>query len=54
MSEPYVVLPAGIDLYYLDTDIIVSDEKQASGKLVYRYQGQEVGSAEVVLTSEYI
>ena len=54
MSEPYVVLPAGIELDDLDTEIIVSDEKQAAGKLVYRYQGQEVGSAEVVLTSEYI
>lgn len=53
-SEPYVVLPAGIEFDDLDKEIIIRDEKQAAGRLVYRYQGQEVGSAEVILTPEYI
>ena len=32
----------------------ITDEKEAAGKVTYFYQGQNVGSTDVVLTAEYI
>lgn len=50
----YVVLPAGIDLSSLDSEITITDKKEGTGKVTYFYEGQNVGSADVVLTSEYV
>lgn len=53
-QDPYVVLPAGIDLSVLDHKIDITDKRSASGKLTYLYKGQNVGSVEVKLTADYI
>ena len=49
----YVVLPAGIDFSSLDSEITITDKKEGTGKVTYFYEGQDVGSADVVLTPEY-
>lgn len=53
-ETPYVLLPAGIEFSSLDSEITIEDEKEASGKITYYYQGQNVGSADVVLTADYV
>ena len=50
----YVVLPAGIDFSSLDSEITITDKKEGTGKITYFYEGQDVGSADVVLTPEYV
>lgn len=50
----YVVLPAGIDFSSLDREITITDKKEGTGKVTYFYEGQDVGSADVVLTPEYV
>ena len=50
----YVVLPAGIDFSSLDSEITITDKKEGTGKVTYFYEGQDVGSADVVLTPEYV
>ena len=50
----YVVLPAGIDFSSLDSGITITDKKEGTGKVTYFYEGQDVGSADVVLTPEYV
>ena len=53
-SEPYVLLPDGITPDELDYEITVQDEKKAAGRVTFLYKGQNVGTAEVTLTPEYI
>ena len=50
----YVVMPAGIDFSSLDSEITITDKKEGTGKVTYFYEGQDVGSADVVLTPEYV
>lgn len=49
-----VVLPAGIDFSSLDSEITITDKTEGRGKVTYFYEGQNVGSAEVILTPEYV
>lgn len=53
-ENAYVVLPAGIDFSSLESEVAVTDEEEAVGKVTYYYQGQNVGSADVALTAEYV
>ncbi len=53
-EDAYVVLPAGIDFSLLESEITVTDKKEAAGKITYFYEGQNVGSADVTLTTEYV
>lgn len=50
----YVVLPAGIDFSSLESEITITDKMEGTGKVTYFYEGQNVGSAEVTLTPEYV
>ena len=50
----YVVLPAGIDFSSLESEITITDKMEGTGKVTYFYEGQNVGSAEVSLTPEYV
>lgn len=52
--DSYIVLPEGVDFADLDREIEVTDEQNRTGTVTYTYQGQNVGSADVVLTSEYV
>lgn len=53
-ENAYVVLPSGIDFSALENEITITDEKDAAGKVTYYYKGQNVGSADVTLTAEYV
>ena len=53
-ANAYVVLPSGIDFSALENEITITDEKDAAGKVTYYYKGQNVGSADVTLTAEYV
>ena len=53
-SDSYVLLPDGVTFDSLDHEITVEDEKEASGRITFFYKGQNVGSADVVLTPEYV
>ena len=53
-SDSYVLLPDGVTFDSLDHEITVQDEKNASGRVTFFYKGQNVGSADVVLTPEYV
>ena len=53
-DAPYVVLPTGIDFSSLESEITITDKREAEGKVTYFYKGQDVGSADVTLTSEYV
>ena len=53
-SDPYVLLPEGVTFDSLDHEITVEDEKEASGRITFFYKGQNVGSADVALTPEYV
>lgn len=53
-DDAYVLLPAGIDFASLEHEISITDEREASGRITYYYEGQNVGSADVTLTPEYI
>lgn len=50
----YVLLPEGIDFSSLEHQISITDEREASGTITFYYEGQNVGSADVTLTPEYI
>lgn len=50
----YVLLPAGIDFSSLEHQITITDEREATGRITYYYEGQNVGSTDVTLTPEYI
>lgn len=53
-ENAYVLLPAGIDFSSLESEVVITDKKEAAGKVTYYYQGQNVGSADVTLTAEYV
>lgn len=53
-ENAYVVLPSGIDFSSLESEVTITNEKEAAGKVTYYYQGQNVGSANVTLTAEYV
>lgn len=53
-DEAYVLLPEGIDFASLEHEISITDEREASGRITYYYEGQNVGSADVTLTPEYV
>ena len=49
-----MLLPAGIEFSDLEKEIEITDEQSREGTVTYTYQGQNVGSADVVLTKEYV
>lgn len=53
-KDAYVLLPAGLDFSSLTEEITIDDKEKATGTVTYYYKGQNVGSAKVSLTSEYI
>ena len=53
-NDSYVLLPAGIEFGDLEKEIEITDEQSREGTVTYTYQGQNVGSAGVVLTKEYV
>lgn len=53
-EAPYVLLPSGVEFSSLEKDIVIEDEADASGTVTFYYEGQNVGSTEVVLTEAYI
>lgn len=53
-ESPYVLLPSGIEFSSLENEITITDEKEAAGTVTYYYEGQNVGSADVVLTADYV
>ena len=53
-DNAYVLLPSGIDFSSLDHQITVTDEVEASGRITFYYEGQNVGSTDVTLTPEYV
>ena len=52
--DSYVVLPTGTEFADLDSKIEITDTQNHTGTVTYTYQGQNVGSADVVLTREYV
>lgn len=52
--DSYVVLPTDADFADLEREIEITDEQSHTGVVTYTYQGQNVGSADVVLTREYV
>lgn len=50
----YVLLPNGVEFGDLKSSVSVTDETQRTGIVKYTYQGQNVGSAQVMLTEEYL
>lgn len=53
-EDAYVLLPAGVSFSALKKNITVKDASQGSGTVTYTYEGQNVGSADVVLASDYV
>ena len=53
-NDAYVLLPSGIEFGDLEKQIKITDEQNWEGTVTYTYQGQNVGSADVVLTKEYV
>lgn len=53
-SDAYVLLPQGVSYDSLEEEITVQDEREATGRVTFYYQGQNVGAADVTLTPEYI
>lgn len=53
-NDAYVLLPSGIEFGDLEKQIEITDEQNREGTVTYTYQGQNVGSADVVLTKEYV
>lgn len=53
-TDAYVVLPEGIDFSALEKKIEITDEKTRKGTVTYYYEGQMLGSADAVLTAEYV
>ncbi|MGC4018801.1 MAG: serine hydrolase [Muricomes sp.] len=51
-SQAYVVLPKGVDFSKLEKNIVLTEDGIRNGKVTYTYKGQNVGSAEVILTEE--
>ena len=53
-SDAYVLLPAGADFSSLEHQISITDEREVSGRITFYYEGQNVGSTDVILTPEYV
>lgn len=53
-NDAYVLLPSGIEFADLEKQIEITDEQSREGTVTYTYEGQNVGSADVVLTKEYV
>lgn len=53
-DDAYVLLPKGIDFSSLEHQISITDDREASGRITFYYEGQNVGSTGVTLTPEYI
>lgn len=53
-NNAYVLLPSGIEFSSLEHQITVADEAEASGRITFYYEGQNVGSTDVTLTPEYV
>ena len=53
-ENAYIVLPSGADFSSVRAKITVTDKTKAAGTVTYTYQGQNVGSAAVKLTEEYV
>lgn len=53
-ENAYVLLPSGIGFSSLENEVAITDEKEAAGEVTYYYEGQNVGSAAVTLTPEYV
>lgn len=53
-EEAYIVLPSGADFSSVQAEVTITDKTKAAGTVAYTYQGQNVGSASVTLTEEYI
>ena len=51
--DAYVVVPKGTDLSKVSQEVVLTEDGIRSGRIVYTYQGQTVGSADVSLTEEY-
>lgn len=53
-KDAYVVLPTGVEFSDLNCEITaVGEESERTGKVVYTYEGQEVGSADVLLKEAF-
>lgn len=50
----YVLLPNNIAFQDLKASVTVTDEETSTGIVTYTYEGQNVGSAQVQLTAEYL
>lgn len=53
-ENAYIVLPSGVDFSSVQAEITITDKTKAAGTVDYTYQGQNVGSAAVTLTEEYV
>ena len=53
-EDAYVLLPAGISFADLEKTVTVTDASQGTGKVSFTYEGQNVGSADVILASDYV
>lgn len=51
-DDSYVVLPESVDFSQLEKTIQLTDDGMRTGKIVYNYAGQNVGSAAITLTEE--
>lgn len=53
-EDAYVVLPEGIEFSQLECEITANeDDSEREGTVVYTYEGQKVGSAQVTLDTSY-
>lgn len=53
-EEAYVVLPSGAEFSSVKAEVTITDREKAQGTVTYTYRGQNVGNADVALTSEYV
>lgn len=51
-KEAYVVLPEAVEFSQLDKELVLTEDGIRSGKIIYTYEGQNVGSARVILTED--
>lgn len=53
-EDAYVVLPDGIEFSDLKSEIVPEDKNSKTGTVIYTYEGDPVGSAEVTFSKEYL
>lgn len=51
-KDPYVVLPKGADSSGVEQETVLTDQGIRSGRILYTYQGADVGHADVSVTEE--